>query len=61
MKQRMAEAVARFAKWEPKALEQRIAFISGEVRAAQHEMAAMRKAQRVQRKREADDGKRTVE
>lgn len=50
MKQRMEEDVARFAQWAPAALQQRIAWRESVVRQTQHELAAMRKAQRVQRK-----------
>lgn len=50
MKQRMAEDVARFAQWSPVALAQRIAWRESVVRQTQHELAALRKAQRVQRK-----------
>lgn len=50
MKDRMTEDVARFALWAPDALQKRITWRESVVRQTQHELAAMRKAQRVQRK-----------
>lgn len=56
MKARMAEDVARFAQWSPVALAQRIAWRESVVRQTQHELAALRKAQRVQRKAAKEAG-----
>ena len=56
MKQRMAEDVARFAQWAPSALQQRIAWRESVVRQTQHELAALRKAQRIQRKAAKEAG-----
>lgn len=50
MKRRMIEDVARFSTWSPVALEQRIAWRESVMRQTQHEIAAMKRAQRVQRK-----------
>ena len=58
MKRQMADDVQRFAQWEPAALEQRIAWRTSVLKQTQHEIAAMRKAQRIQRKQQGvGDGK----
>ncbi len=54
MKARMSADVQRFAKWEPAALEQRIAWRMTALKQAQQELVAMRKAQRIQRKAAAE-------
>lgn len=56
MKTRMREDVERFAQWQPEALSQRIRWRESVVKQTQHEIAAMKKAQRVQRKAQAAGG-----
>lgn len=50
MKQDMQSKVDQYAKWEPDALELRIQWRVANMKADQVEIAAMRKAQRIQRK-----------
>lgn len=51
MKQSLAEKVAKYAEWEPESLEIRIRWRVANMEADRVEIQAMRKAQRVQRKR----------
>lgn len=59
MKQDMQSKVDGYAKWEPDALELRIRWRVANMKADQVEIAAMRKAQRVQRKQGGNRGKQT--
>lgn len=48
MKQRMADDVARYRKWDRLALEQRIVWRESVMRQTDHELAALREALRQQ-------------
>ena len=54
MKPDMQAKVDKYAQWEPDALELRIQWRVANMKADQQEIAAMRKAQRIQRKRGGD-------
>ncbi|GAB3744863.1 hypothetical protein GCM10028795_04600 [Lysobacter olei] len=59
MKADMAAAVARYAELAPVQLEQLIAHEIEQLAAQQRRLAAMRKAQRIQRKQRGNRGKQS--
>ena len=56
MKRDMKADINRFKHWEPSALAMYLRMIDAEIRTKQHLKAAAMKAQRVQRKAQAEGG-----